>query len=298
MRTSITLLFALPLAACAPTNDDPSDTSDTDDAVAFEANPTRTFGGDRPAALVRPDDYAPDRAWPLIVLLHGYGANATVQDMVFGLGTRIERDDFLLLKPEGTVDTAGRPFWNATDACCNFYGSDVDDVGYLAGLVDEVRAVYPVSQVSFVGHSNGGYMSYRMACERPDLVDRIVVLAGATFFDETDCVGDTPVSVAHAHGTLDPTIVYLSAPTHAGAEESARRWATKAGCDEPPTRLADRDHLSNMAGEETIVQRWSGCAPDVDVELWSGVGGDHFYLTRTARFQDDVAAFALGRPAD
>lgn len=284
------------LIACGPraVETDPDPDSDADGV--FEADPPTEFGGDRPAELERPADYTPDQPWPLVVMLHGYGANATLQDVVFGLGERVERDGFLLLKPEGTVDGNGNRFWNATPECCDFFQSGVDDVAYLSGILEEVRAHYPVAQVSLVGHSNGGFMSYRMACDRPDLVDRIVVLAGATFADEEDCVGSEPVAVAHVHGTLDATIAYLSGPAHAGAEESAGRFAAKAGCDEPPVRLADRDHLSSILGDETTVDRWEGCAEEV--ELWSGIGGDHLYLGRTPRFQDDVAAFALGKPAD
>lgn len=294
MRTTALSSTLFLLVACAPEVGD----SDTDTGPLFEDNPPTLLGGDRPATMTRPTAYTPDQEWPLVVLLHGYGANSTLQDVVFGLGERVDREGFLLLEPEGTEDAQERQFWNATPECCNFYGSDVDDAAYLAALVEEAQALHPISQVTFVGHSNGGYMSYRMACDRPDLVDRVVALAGVTFTNEALCTGTEPVSVAHVHGTNDTTIIYPSTATHAGAEQTIDRWAAKAGCAEPPVRLDDRDYLTSVLGDETRVDRWSGCADGIDIELWSAFGGDHFYLARTERFQDDVIAFALGNPVD
>ena len=51
---------------------------------------------------------------------------------------------FVLVAPDGTLDRTGQRFWNATDACCNFFGDSVDDVAYLHGLVREVAAAYHV----------------------------------------------------------------------------------------------------------------------------------------------------------
>ena len=36
-------------------------------------------------------------------------------------------------------------------------------------------------RIYVVGHSNGGFMSYRLACTRADRIAAIVSLAGATF---------------------------------------------------------------------------------------------------------------------
>jgi len=296
MRNTVRHLVALSLlTACQP---EATDTG-SDTGPQFQDSPPTVLGGDRPATMVRPTAYTPEQEWPLIVLLHGYGANANLQDsFVFGLGERVDRDGFLLLKPEGTEDAQGNQFWNATTECCNFYGSDVDDVAYIAGIIEEAKTLYPISQVSIVGHSNGAYMGYRMACDRPDLFTRLVALAGVTVNNEALCTGTEPVSVAHIHGTADSTILYDSSATHAGAEQTIERWSAKAGCAEPPARLDDRDYLTSVLGDETRVDRWSGCTEGIEIELWSGFGGDHAYLAHTPRFEDDVTAFALGNPIE
>jgi polyhydroxybutyrate depolymerase len=275
------MLFLLACAA-APSDDTAAPTWDPD--------PPDVIGGDRPAEVVLPAAYSVDQEWPLVVLLHGYGANADLQDVVFGLGERADTLGFVLVKPEGTTDSSGAQFWNATDECCDFDGSGVDDVGYLTALLDEARATYRTSTVALVGHSNGGYMSYRMACEVPERIDRIAVLAGATFKDEADCVGTQPVEVLHIHGTEDEEVPYESNPAHAGAEESIGRWVTKAGCTASEV-VGTKDYLGNVDGEETTVTQWSGCDGGRDFQLWSAAGGDHVFLPNTTGFKDDVAGW-------
>ncbi len=281
-RTMNTLIVAS-LVACTGA---PSET-ETDGPV-YDPNPPTTLGGDRPAVVVLPAGYDVAQTYPLVVLLHGYGVNSTIQDAIFALGQRTDALGFILVKPEGTVDSLGNQFWNATPECCDFGNTGVDDVAYLGGLLDEARTLYPVEHVALVGHSNGGFMSYRLACEVPDKLDRIAVLAGAVYKDEADCAGTTPVSVLHVHGTLDASVAYASDATHAGAEESVGRWVTKAGCAGSPT-VAARNYLNSLPGDETTVTQYGGCAEDVDVQLWSAEGADHTFLGNNDAFKDDVA---------
>lgn len=280
------------LLAC--TNAPPGDSAPSGEIPVFDPNPPTEIGGTRPAPVFLPSDYTVDREWPLVIMLHGYGVTASLQDLVFGLGPRVDSLGFILVKPEGTTDGSGYPFWNATEDCCDFAHTGVDDVAYITGLIDESRALYPVSSVALVGHSNGGFMSYRMACEVPERIDRLLVLAGLVYDDESDCVGTAPVSVVHVHGTADDTIAYDSVPPHAGAEESVGRWVTKAGCDPTPAPTDDRDYLGPVDGAETSTQQWSGCAPGVDVQLWTATGGDHTFFPNEEVFKDNVAAWAAG----
>lgn len=265
-----------------------------DSASPFSANPPTVLGGERPSEVVIPTAYSPDRSWPLVLLLHGYGANSTLQDAVFGLGPRVDSLGFILVKPEGTTNSDGAQFWNATNECCDFEDTKVDDVGYLSSLIAEAHTLYPLSTVNLVGHSNGGYMSYRMACDRPDLLDRIVVLAGATWKEESMCPGIEPVSVLQVHGTDDDDVAYESNAHHAGARESVGRWVTKAGCDEPSSSLGDRDYLSGQEGAETTIEQWTGCAQGIDVQLWSAEGGSHYFLDNVDAFKDDFATWVVG----
>ena len=279
------MIVSLLLVACgSPTGGD--------SGSPFPADPPLIIGGTRPAVVVVPSNYTTDKEWPLVMLLHGYGANSTLQDGLLGLSAHAESLGFILVKPEGTTDSDGAQFWNATEECCDFEHNGVDDVAYIGGLVEEAHTLYPISRVVFVGHSNGGYMSYRMACDRPDLMDKMAILAGAVYKDEADCKGTTPMNLLHIHGTADDTVAYESDDTHAGAEESVGRWVTKAACG-APTGAGTHDYLSTADGEETSVQQWGGCADDVDIQLWTALDGDHIYLGNNAAFKDDLAGWMM-----
>lgn len=229
----------------------------------------RIFGGDRPVTLQVPPQLEDGRAYPLVLILHGYGANGTLQQAFFGLGDLATRGDAFVLAPDGTVDLGGRQFWNADPVCCDFGGLAPDDVGYLGGIVDEVIARWPVDPgaVFSIGHSNGGFMSYRLACERADLFAAIVSLAGNAA--SVPCAPARPLGVLHVHGTEDDVIPY------AGAAPSVTRWAELDGCTGARAPGADLDLEAGLPGAETRTESTGGCPAGVAVDLWTLEGGGH-----------------------
>lgn len=275
-----TLLPLLSLLACGGQTSE-----DSDGGPIFDPNPPEELGGEREAEVILPADYDIGQTYPLVVMLHGYGANSLVQDVIFGLGARIDSRQFILVKPDGTVDGGGNQFWNAFTECCDFYGTEVDDVAYISGLIEEARTLYPISHVALVGHSNGGFMSYRMACERPDLIDRIAPLAG-TLGAQPACTSTEPVRVLHIHGTRDDSVNYESAGSHNGARASISHFTDLAGCT-GPTAASTRDYLSGVDGEEHTIETWD--CPGGDMQLWTGLEADHVYFSGNDAFKDDLA---------
>lgn len=244
------------------------------------------IGGDRPVKMRISSKYDPAVPAPLLILLHGYGASGLVQeDLYFKLAAVADERGYIYGVPDGTFDKSDPPnrFWNATDACCNFYGSDVDDSAYLAGVVEQIQGQYNIDpkRIYFVGHSNGGFMSYRMACDHADKIAAIVSLAGVTFDDDSKCNPSEPVAVAHIHGDMDETIAYAGgqfSPTlvYPGAVETTQLWAAHDGCDATTTEGAPKDLDTGLAGAETSIQIYdSSCAPGGHVELWTIAGGKH-----------------------
>ncbi|MSX92973.1 MAG: prolyl oligopeptidase family serine peptidase, partial [Actinobacteria bacterium] len=164
------------------------DTTPVVDTSPVVPDPTRPFD------VFVPSSYTKGTAMPLVVLLHGYGATGPIQEAYFGVQALAESEGFLYVHPTGTTNSLGKAFWNATDACCG-YQTTVDDVAYLTGILDSVSAQYDVDpkRIYFMGHSNGGFMSYRMACELSGRVAAIASLAGATFLDAAKCNPSEPV---------------------------------------------------------------------------------------------------------
>jgi len=124
-----------------------------------------------------PAAYHQGAAFPLVVLLHGYGSSAAGEEGYLKLTAESDKRGFLYATPDGTAESGGSRFWNATDACCNFHGSTVDDSSYLSSLITTVQRQYTVDarRVYLIGHSNGAFMSYRFACDprRSDHRDRL-----------------------------------------------------------------------------------------------------------------------------
>src|SRR5581483_6123544 len=165
------------------------------------------------------------------------------------------------------------------DYCCGTtFTPKPDDVAYLTAIMDDVRLRYRVDEqrVFVVGHSNGGFMSHRMACDRPDRIAAIVSLAGAQWKDVSRCAPATGVSVLEVHGDADLVVQYGGSDLYPGAVETTQDWATLDGCN-PTTRSAGAqlDLTSDLAGPETQRVQHDGCPPGRDVELWTIHGGAH-----------------------
>ena len=287
--TSRALLFAvgLALAGCG------SDEGEAPAPVVIDRSP---LGDDRPVEPFIPASYDGSPI-PLVILLHGYGATGEVNDWIFGLSEVFEEERFILLRPDGTRNDDGRRFWNATDACCAFDADAPDDVAYLAGLIEEARARYDIARVAVVGHSNGGFMAHRFACDRAELVDAIGSLAGVTFADPAACQPSEPVAVLQMHGVDDDTVLYEGGEDLGGmpavypsAEETVATWAALDGCATSPSPGGAADYSDFAEGDETTVHQ----APDCPVVLWEMAGVEHVPgLNQTWR--DDLLRFLLDR---
>lgn len=248
----------------------------------------------RPYGFRLPVQYDPAKAWPLVILLHGYVESAPFIDGWLKIGDEVDSQSFLLAVPEGTKDQTGVRYWNATNACCDLFANKVDDVGYLKAVIADMKWKFNVDpkRVYVMGHSNGAFMAHRLACEMADQIAGIVALSGVNYADASACKPSGPVAVLQVHGTLDPVIAYLGGilpgGVYPGAKASTSAWAARNGCQEKPSadKNLDLDLLVPFA--ETTVQRWSGCKGGA-AELWTTWGGDHFLKPKK-----DVAARLIG----
>ncbi len=277
-------LAAALVACCVSACDASPETGPETGPAADTPGTTITVAlGDRPFRLHLPTSYATGTKLPLLVVLHGYTSDAAEADSYFGFTAEADRRGFLYAMPDGTRNGRGERFWNATDACCDFARSGTDDAGYLRRLIDAVRAKHPVDtgRVYLVGHSNGGFMAYRMACEHADAVTAIVSLAGAVADDAAGCAPSRPVGVLQIHGTADETIRYTGGRNgnqpYPSAAAGVDRWRRLNGCpDQAGPAPAPLDLDSALAGAETTVTAYrAGCRPGGEVALWTIRDGGH-----------------------
>ena len=257
----------------------------------------------RPYEHKVPSSYDAQKPTPLVVLLHGFGASGLTQELLFGFTELSERHGFLYAYPDGTKNSMGKQFWNANEVCCDLEGSGVDDVAYIDAVIGDMAANYNVDpkRIYLIGHSNGGFMSHRFACDRAQRVAAIVSLAGAASKDTSKCQPKEAVAVLQVHGDMDALVPYgggmmggLSLPS---AEETVAGWATKNACQATLDRTASPlDLESNLQGPETQVARHLGCKDGSAAELWTIVGGGHVPAFNRQAWGESVWSFFAAHP--
>lgn len=261
--------------------------SDETPTPAPDESPSDTISVEldgRPFRLYVPDSYDEAEPAPLVIGLHGFTSDSAEMESYFRLAAQAEVRGFLYAMPDGTTDRGGEQFWNATNACCDRYSSGVDDSSYLSDLIEAVQGEYSVDsdQVFLIGHSNGGYMSHRMACEHADQITAIASLAGVLWADPARCTPSRPVSVLQIHGTADGTVQYAggafgAGSSYPGAEATVAQWREHNGCaDVPETTELALDLDSAVRDTETTVTSYTeGCEDGSRVVLWSMEGSGH-----------------------
>ena len=234
----------------------------------------------RPVHLYIPATRGSGAPSALVVVLHGYTGDAAGTVEFFGLRPLADQRGFAIAAPQGTTDSQGNTFWNASRACCNFQGSGVDDSAFLSLVVATVVAAQAIdpSRVYVVGHSNGGFMAHTFACEHADQVAAIASLAGAMDSDAA-CDPAQPVSVLQVHGSADDTILYdggqINAQPYTSAAATVARWRTADLCpgDVRPGARLDAD--ANVVGKDLTGTTWTNCQNGTEVALWTVAGGSH-----------------------
>ena len=305
------LLFVVVLTdVCCTSSEKIGQATALDGAAALDA--AMDAPGVRGYGLNVPAGYRPSLPTPLVVMLHGYGTDGASQESYyFKLAAMSEAKTFLYAYPNGTLGTiswsVGNRFWNATDACCDFFHLNPDDVVSFDAVVDDISSKYNVDakRIFVVGHSNGGFMAHRLACDRSSRVAAIVSIAGAQWLDPANCRPDQLVSVVEMHGDQDVAggndpypIDYNGGSTFEGTYPSAHQtvssWAQKNGCF---GTLADTgqllDLVPSLPGAETRIDAFTNCPPGIDVQLWTIQGGGHMDPLDTTAFGEAMWQFMI-----
>ena len=155
-----------------------------------------------------PASYSKDKAWPVVLVFHGGGGNGEQMAGMTGFSRKADREGFIAVYPNGSGRWQNRFLtWNAGNCCAYAYENGIDDVGFIRALIGKLKKDYAVDErrVFATGISNGGMMSYRLACGLSDLIAAIGPVAGA---QNIDCEPKRPVSVVILHGTADLYVRY------------------------------------------------------------------------------------------
>ena len=251
------------------------------------------IGADRPTELFLPQA---NEAAGVLINLHGYSGNSSSQTNYTHLKESALAAGLAYIAPDGMQDRSGNRFWNASNACCDFAKSGVNDVEYLDGLIDEISDAFDLdkSRIYLFGHSNGHFMSYQFLCTSKNKVAAIAGLAGSMDADPAQCAGKT-AKVLHIHGDADETISYtggsLFAQNYPSVDEVVKRWSNNNQCTANSENQLDL--IAAMSGSETAALPFN-CSKGA-LELWRINGGVHVPVLDRG-FADKVVSWLTLKP--
>ena len=202
----------------------------------------------------------------LVVVLHGGFGSAEQAERSYGWDQLADSEKFVVAYPDG-LNRA----WNVDGGgCCGRPAREnVDDVGFISAAVADIAKNLGVdpARVYATGMSNGGMMSYTLACDTT-LFAAIGPVSGTQV---AQCRSPRPVSVMAVHGTADPLVPYGGGPGRGFAHingppvpELNAFWRNVDHC-QPPT--------AETSG--TVTTSTAGCADNRGVVLVTVADGGH-----------------------
>jgi len=187
---------------------------------------TRTY------KLYIPAMYNGSTAVPLVFNLHGYTSDNQEQLLYADFRSIADTANFIIALPQGTLDTQNEAFWNAR------FGATVDDLGFIAALIDSISLNYNINsdRIYSTGMSNGGFMSFTLACELSDKITAVASVTGSmSTLQPSYCSPNRPVPVMQIHGTADPTVNYNGATGIMSIDDVLSHWTILNNCNSSPT---------------------------------------------------------------
>ncbi len=223
-------------------------------------------GQTRQYRIFVPPSYQPGKAVPLVLGFHGNGGTASQFESYSGFSALAAREGFLVVYPQGLGEP---PAWDT------WAGSQ--DVHFVRDLIAsvETRCAVDPARIYAVGHSRGGGMANRLACDLADRIAAVGSVSGAYQYGE-DCKPSRPVPIVAFHGTGDLIVPYNGIGN--GMREAyfiiatpipqwAADWAARNGCDPQPAEIFRQGAVTG--------QGWGNCRGAADVVLYTVSGGGH-----------------------
>ena len=238
-----------------------------------------------------PELYDGTTTVPLVLNFHGYGSNAA-QQMFYGDFRDIaDTEGFLLVHPEGTT-FIGDQFWNV-----GFPGlsSTIDDVGFIEALIDELATLYAIDldRVYATGMSNGGFMSFLLACQLSEKIAAVASVTGSMTQDTfDDCNAQHPTPVLQIHGTDDGVVLYNGNNLSIPIADVISYWVDYNNCETTPTTttLPDVDVSDGSTVEHSVYEDGDN---GITTEHMKVIGGGHTWpgsVINTAGTNQDIDA--------
>ena len=229
-----------------------------------------------------PPQFDGTKALPLVMFFHGGMGTAKHAATAYGWNEKADKEGFLVVYPNGTgaIQT-----WNAMNGCGSAFRNNVDDVGFVKALLDDLNTKTKIDpkQIFATGMSNGAMLTYRLAAEMSTVFAAAAPVAGSIGGKENASAAEkripqpaNPVPMIIIHGKADNNVVYAGGETKAGAErgridlsvaDAVNFWVKSNGCDPAPKK-------EELSGGNVLKETYAS-DKGADVVLFSIVDGGH-----------------------
>jgi polyhydroxybutyrate depolymerase len=231
------------------------------------------------------------RPFPVVMNFHGGGGHAASHQRYTQMDPLADREGFLVVYPNGTGRMGNRFLtWNA-GSCCGYAAThQVDDVGFVISVLDQLGEMIPLDRerVYATGLSNGAMMAYRLAVEASDQIAAIAPVAGGMVVNGFEPA--RPVPVLHIHSIDDPRALYhggLGPPfpatthrvLHPNIDQMLAQWVAHNRCPpEPRKRKELQGEKDSAEANHTATQYvYAPCTAGTEVVLWKLTGAGHVW---------------------
>ncbi len=252
-----------------------------DDEGQFIPQFTQHDGNDRNYFLYIPPGYDGSESIPVVVALHGYTSNASQFAWQSQINAVADTAGFMVVYPQGLIvnNTApppgfppAGPGWNVGQPPLI---SDLDDIGFIISVLDEVVDNYNVNdaKVYLTGISNGGFMSSVLAAARPDLFAAVAIAAGTVPVPRSALIPSLVI-----HGTDDMVVPFAGNPAEGipSVPETVGIFANINGCAFVPDST-DLPDLDPNDGTTVTKFEYTDCDGNADVVFYRVNGGGHVW---------------------
>jgi len=231
-------------------------------------------GSNREYIIYVPQTYTPTSPTPVLFAFHG-GSGYANDFMNYEADFRLISDTagFILVYPQASSDSNGIPIWNLGGV--NSKATDVDDVGYISHLIDKISEFYSVDRdrVYVTGFSNGGYLSFELACKLSSEIAAFASVAGHMFIDTyNDCSPTHPTPFLSINGTEDnyDGIEGYYLPI----DNSNNYWIEYNNTDLNP-EIIEIEDTNTTDGSSVQYYSWKNGTNGVEIDHYKVLGGDH-----------------------
>ncbi len=232
-------------------------------------------GQNRTFVLHVPPGYTGETPLPVVIDFHPLGGAGSTWKNSTGWSSFADEHDIIMVWPDGVGNS-----WNVGRCCPPAMDQGVDDVAFVRAIIDllSTEACIDTRRVYATGCSNGGGMTYKVACEAAD----VIAAAAPVDFDcvvgpsnVPSCGGCEPsrgISEIQFRGTNDFAVVYEGGPApipqgmdFPGAEANFSDWGEINQCTGSPAPLP----------EHSTCQSFQNCSDGAETTLCTIQGGTH-----------------------